>query len=209
MKNLLIIGARGYGREIYSLACECVGYERNYIIKGFLDDKSNALDGYINYPPIIGSVEHYEIQEDDIFICALGDVKYKEMYANIILEKGGNFINLIHPTAYIGRNTNIGVGCIMCRYVNISCDVCIGDFATFQPFVTIGHDACIDNYCHLNTYSFMGGGAVIEKGVTLHTSAVLLPKVRAERYSTIGASSVALRKVKEGITVYGNPAVKL
>ena len=70
MKQLLIIGARGFGREVYNLflACKAAGLEM--CCKGFLDDKKDALDGYKNYPPIISSVEDYIIQEDDVFICA-------------------------------------------------------------------------------------------------------------------------------------------
>ena len=74
MKNLLIIGARGFGREVYSLAKEAQGYHKEFVVKGFLDDKADALNGMGNYPPIIDSVEHYLPEEDDVFVCALGDV---------------------------------------------------------------------------------------------------------------------------------------
>ena len=77
MKNLLIIGARGFGREIYNSALESIGYNDSFIVKGFLDDKVNALDGYDGYPPIVDSVEHYQLAKDDVFICALGEVFYK------------------------------------------------------------------------------------------------------------------------------------
>lgn len=209
MKNLLIIGARGFGREIYNLALESIGYETEFIIKGFLDDKKKALDGYEGYPPIINSVENYTVQADDVFVCALGDVIYKKQYVDILQTKKGHFINLIHRSATIGKNTKMGMGCIVCRNVNISCDITIADFVTFQPFVTIGHDAVIGNYCHLNTYSFMGGFSQLEDMVTLHTGAILLPHVKVEKGAVVGASSVAVRKVKSGTTVYGNPATLL
>lgn len=209
MKNLLIIGARGYGREIYGLAHNSIGHGTEFVIKGFLDDKKDALDGYKGYAPIVGDVENYQIQENDMFVCALGDVKYKKKYVALVQAKGGHFINLIHNTASIGRNTVLGEGCILSRYVNISCDVVIGDFVTFQAFVCIGHDAHIGNFCHLNTYAFMGGFSKLGNMVTLHTGAILHPKIEAEDNSTIGAASVAIRKVKKGATVYGNPAVVL
>lgn len=103
----------------------------------------------------------------------------------------------------------MGIGCIICRNVNISCDVTIADFVTFQPFVTIGHDAIIGSCCHLNTYSFMGGFSQLEDMVSLHTGAILLPHVKVEEGAVVGASSVAVRKVKSGTTVYGNPATLL
>ena len=33
MKNLIIIGAGGMGRTIYSNALECVGYGENFVVK--------------------------------------------------------------------------------------------------------------------------------------------------------------------------------
>lgn len=209
MKQLLIIGAKGYGREIYHLAKESKGYGTEFDIKGYLDDKADALDGYNGYPKILGPVENYDINDDDVFICALGDVIYKKKYVDIILAKGGKFINLIHKNACIRPNSTIGKGCIVCQNAIISCDVRIGDFVTLQPFVVIGHDAIIGDFCHLNTYSFMGGFAKLEDMVTLHTSAVMLPHAKAENGSIVGASSVVIKKVKAGTTVYGNPAVRL
>ena len=106
MKNLIIIGARGYGREIFHFAKESIGYGTDFIIKGFLDDNSDALDGYDGYPPILDSVEDYGIEEDDVFTCALGDVNYKRKYVNLILSKGGEFINIIQSKERLLSNVS-------------------------------------------------------------------------------------------------------
>ncbi len=206
MKNLLIIGARGFGREIYNSALESIGYNDSFIVKGFLDDKVNALDGYDGYPPIVDSVEHYQLAKDDVFICALGEVSYKETYVKMILAKGGEFINLIHKTANVDRNTVLGKGCIVCRNVQISCDIQIGNYVTFQPFSIIGHDASIGNFCHLNTYAFVGGYSVLSDGVTMHTGAMLHPYKCIGEYSIIGAGAFVISNVKPNTTMIGNPA---
>jgi sugar O-acyltransferase (sialic acid O-acetyltransferase NeuD family) len=209
MLNLLIIGARGFGREIYYLSTESLGFGTEFVVKGFLDDKKDALDDYKNYPPIISSVEDYSIQEDDVFICALGDVKYKKKYGDIIKSKGGNFMNLIHKSVSIGLNSVYGTGCIFTQNVNISCDVTIGNDVTIQPFSEIGHDSIIGNNCHLNTYSFMGGFSKIGDNVTINTGAILLPHKKVLDGGTIGAGSVAIRNVKNDTTVFGLPAVEI
>jgi sugar O-acyltransferase (sialic acid O-acetyltransferase NeuD family) len=209
MKNLIIIGARGFGREVYCLATETKEYNVDFDIKGFLDDKADALDGYKNYPPILDSVENYVIQENDVFICALGDPTYKKKYATIIQEKGGEFISLIHPTAHIGLNSIIGKGCIICANSFISCDVTLGDFVTVQPFSMLGHDAKVSSNCQLNTYSFLGGFVEIGNNVTLHTGAIVVPHKKVYDNSIVGAGSVAIRNVKENTTVFGIPALTI
>lgn len=210
MKHLIIIGARGYGREIFHFAKESIGYGTDFVIKGFLDDKSDALNGYEGYPPILDSVEDYRIEDDDVFTCALGDVRYKSKYVNLILSKGGEFINIIHNSSRIYPNTKIGRGCIICPNVHISCDIMIGDYVTIQPYSVIGHDAVIGNMCHLNCYSFMGGFSSIGDSVTMNTGAILHPKKHVANNVVIGGGAFVIRNIKkEGVTVVGNPAVEL
>lgn len=209
MKNLIIIGARGFGREIYNLAMESIGYGSEFQIKGYLDDKSNALQGFNDYPPIISSVEDYEIQPDDVFICALGDVNYKYKYSKIIQDKGGIFINIIHKSVSIGSNTTCGVGCIFMKYSHISCDVKIGNFVTIQCFSGLGHDVTCGNYVEIESGVKTGGGSQIGDFTTIHPGAIILPHKKIGNNSIVGVGAVVIRNVKEGITVMGNPAKEL
>lgn len=209
MKNLIIIGARGYGREVYNLALQCDGYNKDYVIKGFLDDKLDALVGFDNYPEIISDVESYKIQEDDVFTCALGSVKWKKYYVEMIVSKGGIFINLVHPTLIFNSNVKMGKGLIVFMYSNISNDCNIGDFVTIQSFVGVGHDSKIGDWCHINAYSFMGGFAILEEEVCLNTRATILPNVIVGKGATVGAASLAIKNVKANTTVFGVPATVL
>jgi sugar O-acyltransferase (sialic acid O-acetyltransferase NeuD family) len=209
MKNLIIIGARGYGREVYNLAIQCAGYQKDFIIKGFLDDKADALLGFDNYPKIICGVEDYEVQENDVFSCALGSVIWKKYYIEIILSKGGEFINLIHPTAIFNTNIRLGNGLIVFMYSNISNDCVIEDFVTIQGFVGIGHDVKIGKWSHLNAYCFLGGFVILEDEVCLNTRATVLPKVIVRKGATVGAASLVIKSVKEDTTVFGVPAKKM
>ncbi|MFH6946278.1 sialic acid O-acetyltransferase [Flavobacterium sp. FlaQc-50] len=209
MKNLIIIGARGYGREVYNLALQCEGYEKDYVVKGFLDDKADALVGFEGYPEIIGTVEDYVIEENDVFCCALGSVKWKKHYIELIIAKGGQFINLIHPTVIIHTNVKLGTGLICFMYSNISNDSVLDDFVTIQGFVAIGHDSKIGKWCHLNAYSFTGGYAILEDEVCLNTRATVLPNVIIRKGATVGAASLVIKNVKEYTTVFGVPARKM
>ena len=209
MKDLVIIGARGFGREIYGAALECKGYGTEYRVKGFLDDNSHALDSMPGYPPILDSVEHYQLEENDVFVCALGEPKWQKHYVGIIQEKGGQFISLIHPTASIGNNTAFGTGCFILRDVILSCDITLGDFVTCQGRGILGNDVRIGNFCHLGSYSFMGGYAQVGDLTTIHPGSIILPHVKIGSQCTVGAGSVVIKKVKDSETVFGNPAKKL
>ena len=66
MKQLIIIGAGGMGRTLYDMAQESIGYGNEFLIKGFIDDNMNALDGFNGYPSIIGSISSYVPEDEDI-----------------------------------------------------------------------------------------------------------------------------------------------
>lgn len=209
MKQLLIIGARGFGREVYNLFLECKRAGLDIECKGFLDSQTDALKNYENYPSIISSVEDYECQPDDVFVCALGDVTYKKQYVNYMKEKGAQFISLIHPDTKISMNTTIGEGCIIREASSISCDVKVGDFVTIMSYTVIGHDASIGDWSHIGSHCFMGGFSKIKESVTMHPGARLLPHKTVEEGAVIGAGSVVLNRVKKHTTVFGVPAKRI
>lgn len=206
MKQLLIVGARGYGRTVYNIALRCIENGADFEVKGFLDDKNDALDVYNNYPPILDSVENYQVQQDDVFICALSDTKFKQVYVNIILSKGGSFINVISPSAKIMCNTEFGVGCVVGDNTVIGCDVKIGNFVTVLGMASIGHDVKIDDWCHIGAFCFLGGYAKMIEGSTIQTGSKILPNKIIGSNATVGAGSIVIKNVKNGTTVVGNPA---
>ena len=206
MRHLLIIGARGWGREVYDIAKACIESGLDIDVKGYLDDKVDALDGYDNYPPIIGAVETYEIKEDDVFICAVGDVNYKKHYVSIVEEKGGEFISLVHPTAIIGTNAKLGKGCVVGAFANLSNDTVVDDFVTISIKAGMGHDSTVGKYSHIGGLSNISGFVSIGELVTIHPCCNIVPHKRIGDHAVVGTGSVVLSSVKPGKTVFGNPA---
>lgn len=211
MKHLVIIGARGFGREIYRTFINTNPYISKEIdVKGFLDDKADALDGLKGeWPPIIGAVETYEIQEDDVFFCALGDSHWRKHYADIISEKGGQFINIIHRTAIVSSVAALGEGCIVGAYTTISPNVKIGKHVMIQAYDDFGHDAEIGDYASIESYVFLGGYAKVGELATMHTKSSIIPHKSVGKECVVGFGSVVMRNFKDGVHVFGNPATKI
>lgn len=209
MKNLIIIGARGFGREVYYTCINSVGYEKHFSIKGFLDDQKGGLYHSEELPPILGGVESYEPHEDDIFVCALGKVEDKKKYCRYILDKGGQFASVVHQNVYVPPAVKIGKGVIIMSDVIISTDVEVGDFSTIMVKSVIGHDAKIGNWSHIGPFSFIGGSAVLHDDVQIHVRSTILAGTEVGEGAVTGAGSVVIKNVEPGVTVFGNPARKI
>ena len=208
MKNLVIIGAGGMGRTVYSNALESVGYGEKFVVKGFIDDNLQALDGFPNYPPIIDTIRDYQPQENDVFVSSMGGASRRPCMEEII-RRGGEFLSLIHQTARLLTNVKLGKGNFIGAYTVIGNDAEIGDYNMIQSYTIIGHDAKVGNYNRIDTHVTCVGGTVIEDDVNIHTSAVISHNVVVETGAHVGALSFVIKKVKTGTTVMGNPAKKL
>lgn len=208
MKNLIIIGAGGMGRTVYSNALESVGYGEKFVVKGFIDDNLKALEGFPNYPPVIGTIRDYQPQENDVFVSSIGGASRKACMEEII-RRGGEFLDLIHQTARLLTNVKMGKGNFIGAYTVIGNDAVVGNYNMIQAYTIIGHDAKIGNYNRIDTHVTCVGGTVIEDDVNIHTSAVISHNVVVETGAHVGALSFVIKKVKAGTTVMGNPAKKL
>lgn len=210
MKNLVIIGARGFGREVYDLAKNTQAFlDGEYLIKGFLDDQKDALDPYQGYPEILDSVEAYQIQADDVFVCALGTVQPKKKYAELILEKGGEFINLVDLQANVRSDISHLKGILIFSFVFVSVDVTLSDFVSLQHYSCLGHDARVGKWSHMSSYSTITGYTVLEDEVMLQTAAKVVPKKTVGKGAFVGAGSLVIKNVKPGQSVFGSPATPM
>lgn len=208
MKQLIIIGAGGMGRTFLSWVKESKGYGAEYLIKGFIDDNINVLNSFEGYPPIIGPIDSYVPEDNDVFICAVGG-KSRVNCIEKILERKGQFVNIIHSTARIDSHAKIGTGNVFGPYVSVGPEATIGNFNLFQNFAIIGHDVTIGDNNRLDTRVLCIAGVTIGNRVTIHSSSVVGYGVTVEDDSTVGACSFVIRMVKCGTTVFGNPAKRI
>jgi sugar O-acyltransferase (sialic acid O-acetyltransferase NeuD family) len=206
MKELIIIGAGGFGRELFYLCKECIGYGITFKVIGYLDDTIDPMKNYIGYPPVLGDIKSHQILENQVFICSISNVKSKLEITDRLISKGANFINLIHSTARVVATAKLGKGCIVGPFVSVGANVNLGDFCLLQTGVIIGHDVEIGNNCRLDNYAILIAGSKIKKNATIHSNSVVNANIIVEEEAIVGACSFVIRNVKSGSTVFGNPA---
>lgn len=202
MTRLIIIGARALGRKVCNYARDA-GFE----VVGFLDDKADAPEGFAGYPPILGSVENWSVSADDCYVCAVGDSQMRAKYAAIIEQKGGVFVSVIHPTAYVGPNVKMGDGCIVCPYAVVDCDLTMGRHVIVNVHTLVAHDCVLEDCVTLSPNVHLGGRTKIRRTAFLGINASTVPDVGIGESSYVAAGACVTKDVPNAVLVAGVPAM--
>ena len=208
--QLFILGAGGFGAELLWIAQSIPRAARPWELAGFLDDEPERAAATLQQCgitlPVRGRIVDYHPVPGDCFVCAIGHPATKLRVCELICARGGEFVNLIHPSAQIAPGATIGLGLVMSLHSLISVQARVGNFVTLNCMATVGHDTKIGDGCTLSSHCDITAYARLERGVFLGSHACILPNVQIGAGSTVGAGSVATTAVRPGTTVFGVPA---
>ncbi len=185
---------------------EAVGFGTEFDIKGFLDARADALDGFPGYPPVMGDPSTYVPQPDDVFITALGSIAARRRCAEMLEARGGVFIAVVHRSASLGPNVTVGAGTFIAHNVVLTADVTVGRHACVFHCTSIGHDTVLGDYSHVYAQCAIGGAVRIGAGAAVYPGSQVVPRRTLGAGSVVGIGSVVMLNVAPGQTVYGNPA---
>lgn len=208
MKNLIIVGTGGFAREVYYHAQNSVGYGADFIIKGFLEGNVSFLPEKYTLMPdkVLNNVCDYELEKDDVFIIAIANSKIKSEIASILYRKGAEFINIIHKTAIVFPDAEMGEGVIMCPFTIATCNTKIGDHVMFNLYSSIGHDSSIGNYSSVMCYVDISGNVQVGNCTFWGNCSLAIPGTKIDENVTVGAGAVVIKDISKGKTVVGVPA---
>jgi sugar O-acyltransferase (sialic acid O-acetyltransferase NeuD family) len=199
MRKKGIIGAGGFGREIYwSLSMiERIG------TVFFVDDEY-----YDGTDPLILPISKFNPEEYDVVI-AIADSVARERIANS-LPKNTKYFTHIHPTAQLhGPDIVIGEGSIICAGSIITTNVKIGKHAHINLITTIGHDCVIGDYFTTAPGVQISGNETIGDRVYFGARSSVKQKITICDDVIIGMNAGVVKNIEETGVYVGCPAVKI
>ena len=204
--DLIIVGAGGMGREVFSWLSQEIKGKKDVSMKGFIDDNPVAL-GDSKYPiKIITSIKEFVPKDNERLVLGILDPKIKRKVVESLMKKGAKFYTLIHPTAVIGTNVHVGKGVVMCPNCIVTNDVKLGDFVFINTSSTIGHDTVIGDFTSINGKVEITGNVIVGEECLFGVGAKVIPERRIGDRAVIGAGSVVIKNIPSNMTVFGNPA---
>lgn len=108
---------------------------------------------------------------------------------------------IIGNNVYIGANTTIDRATIDATIIE--------DNVKIDNLVHIAHNCIVEKNSFVIAGSILSGGVTIGEKSWISPNSTIHQKVKVEKNSTVGMGAVVLKKVKEGTTVFGNPAYKV
>lgn len=211
MKNVVIVGAGGFGREVASLLKRINKVEPTWNFLGFYDDDTNLLPkGTKNeYGEVLGTTyDLNKVEEHLSVILAVGSPQSVRLIRERLDNPNIVFPNIIAPDAHIldTDNYKMGEGNILSSFSSISCNVRIGNFNILNNRVSFGHDVEIGDYNVFMTACRISGSSNIGNGNLFGVASIVIPNIKVGEGITVSPGSVIVRKPKDNNTYVGNPA---
>jgi sugar O-acyltransferase (sialic acid O-acetyltransferase NeuD family) len=198
MTNYLsILGFGGHSKVVIDIA-QNLGVN----ISGFYDDNPNTYSQMYNGIKVLGPIN--SIVSGNAVI-AIGNNKIRKNIVDQTLPI--NWKKLIHPSAIIAKDVEIGEGTVVMAGAIIQPGVIIGRHCIINTAASIDHDCIIQDYVHIAPGVAISGGVEVCEGTLIGVGTSIVPYVTIGKWATIGAGSAVISDLPDYSTAVGVPAM--
>lgn len=209
---LVILGASGFGRETIDVLEAVNRVEARFQLLGVLDDGPSDINLErlrSRNVPYLGRLDDFDGASHGRtvrFVVAIGSPPVRERLARIAATLGLQPATLVHPTAVVGTECELGPGVVVCSGVLVSTNVRVGAHAHLNPGAVVGHDTVLGNYVSVNPRAVVSGDCIVEELALLGAGSVVLQGLRVGARAVVGAAACVVRDVPPDHTARGVPA---
>ena len=205
MKDIVIIGAGGFGREVAWLVEDINKKSREWNLIGFIDDNKAIQGTEVNGYKVVGNIEW--LNEQELYVVnAVGDLIVKQKIMERLSGSKNKYPVLIHPSVIYSDQVSFGEGSIICAGNIITVNINIGRHVIINLDCTIGHDAVIGDYSTVLPSVNLSGLVKIDQCVSIGTGSAIIQGVSIGENTIIGAGAVVVKDLPANCTAVGAPA---
>lgn len=205
MKDIVIIGSGGFGREVAWLIDEINKVENTWNLLGFVDDNDSVHNTEVNGVKVLGGTEWLVDKKVNV-VCAIGDPIVKKKVLSKLQETENTYPVLIDPLVRCSSTVKFGEGSIICAENTLTTNIKIGKHVIINLDCTIGHDATIGDYSTILPSVNVSGETLIGECVSMGTSSSIIQGVSIGENTVVGAGAVVVKDLPANCTAVGAPA---
>ena len=127
-------------------------------------------------------------------------------FSSRLLQAGLDPVSAIHPAAYIGRTSTLGLGLQAMPHAVVTEWVTIGDWCILNTNCTVDHGTRIGDGVHVMGGASIAGEVDVGDFATIGTNATVLPLIKIGTGAYVGAGAVVTKDVPDFSVVVGVPA---
>lgn len=213
MQELVIIGAGGHGRELFATVKAVNAVSPKWNVLGFVDDDPAHPERVERLGTrILGGIDWLERSGRTGGVTALhyalgiGTSSVRRSLSARADAAGLQAATIIHPTALIGPDVQLGEGVIIYERSSVTTNVRIGDHTHLNVRCVVQHDSVVGEFVQFSPGVFVNGDCTLGDDVFLGTGAIVTRGCEVGEGARIGAGAVVLDDVEPGVTAVGTPA---
>jgi len=208
MKDLYIVGAGGFGREVAWLVERINSVEPTWNIVGFLDDAEERQNIVINGYKVLGGCGYLGTVEHDCWvICTIGASKVrKQVIERLKSYSNVRFATLVDPSVLLSDSVELGEGTVLCAGTIATVNIKIGNHVIVNLDCTIGHDAVLEDCVTVYPSVNISGNTLMKECVELGTGTQIIQGKIIEKETIVGAGAVVVKDLPAKCTAVGAPA---
>ena len=196
MKDIVIIGAGGIGRELAWIIEEINEVNPTWNILGFVDENSEIWGKELNGYKVLGGLDILDkLESKPEVIVAIANCSVKK---NIVakLNNKFDFATIIHPSVRISRYIEIGQGTIIYPGVILTVNTKIGNHVVISGNCGIGHDTVIGEFSSVLWGSCFSGYDVVGEECFVGVGAKSIQGIKVGSRRKIRAGTVVIENIK-------------
>ena len=211
MKDLIIFGASGVGREVAWAVERINKVSPTWNLLGFMDDDDSIQGTEINGYKVLGKIGDIKKYPDAYYVCAVGASRVREKIVNNMREINPDikFGIVIDPSVEMSDLVTIGEGTIICANTIITVNISIGNHVIVNLDCTVAHDAILKNFVTLYPSVNVSGITEIGHAVELGTGTQIIQGKKIGDYVIVGAGAVVIKDIDKPGTYVGVPIKKV
>ena len=203
--KVIIIGSSGHAKVIIDALNKTAGNE----VIGLIDDFRPIGETTLGIP-VIGKVDDIKIHKElnCSWIIGIGDNKQRHRIYSKLMELKLNYINVIHPSAIMGSDVDLGVGNFIAAGSIINSGTRIGNHCIVNTGAQLDHDNTLGDFVSIAPKAALAGNVTVERGSYIGMGANILQKITVGRQTVIGAGSLVNRSIPRFKVAYGVPCIE-
>ncbi len=206
MRELVIVGAGGHGRETLDIVEAVNAVEPTWTFLGFVDDGPEAPERIERRgAAVLGPIERLA-DHPTSYALGIGASETRAGLDDQLTAWGAEAVSLIHPRASLGADNRLGPGVLLAAGARVTTNVTLGRHVHLNVNAVVSHDCVVGDHATLSPGVHLNGEVTIGDRAFLGTGAIVLPGCRVGHDALVGAGAVVTTDVAAGACVKGVPA---